>query len=496
MYADSALSLVVPIFVIALVFITKRVVLSLLLGIVLASFMMKGSDIFGAVEYVITKIGAVFYEYGALNMQSVYVFGFLLLLGILTQLMSHSGGIGAFVKWARKHVKSARGSEFVAFIAGIVIFIDDYFNALSVGQISKSLNDANHSTRERLAYVIDSTSAPVCILMPISSWGAYILVQLDKNFSGDNFLLLFESIWANFYAWFALLGVFLTILWQINLPAMRKYRNVGVVESFELDSSKNTSVWLLVIPVLALICFVAGLIFYTGYRNSGEFSLISMLGKTDTGFSLFWGGFGAFILTILLSFKNLKLADFAPILKQGSAAMLPACLILVLAWAIGPIIKDDLSTGQYLANLSREFLESSTMNASFVIVLVSFLISGFIAFCTGTSWATFAIMIPIGASLAQVNGIEIVLVISAILSGAVFGDHASPISDTTILSATGAGCSAQSHFLTQLPYVCTAAFIALVCFSIAGLSGSILLAHCVGLALGVGIFYLYKRAYC
>ena len=177
------------------------------------------------------------------------------------------------------------------------------------------------------------------------------------------------------------------------------------------------------------------------------------------------------------------------------SSMLPACLILILAWAIGPIIKDDLSTGVYLATLSKAYLESSTINPHIAIVVVSFAISGFIAFCTGTSWATFAIMIPIASSLAEVNNVDLILVISAVLSGAVYGDHASPISDTTILSATGAGCSVQSHFITQLPYVSIVAAITLVSFGVAGGLDSVLWGYVVGLLLMFGVFFVFKKMY-
>ena len=165
------------------------------------------------------------------------------------------------------------------------------------------------------------------------------------------------------------------------------------------------------------------------------------------------------------------------------------------AWAIGPIIKDDLSTGVYLATLSKAYLESSTINPHIAIVVVSFAISGFIAFCTGTSWATFAIMIPIASSLAEVNNVDLILVISAVLSGAVYGDHASPISDTTILSATGAGCSVQSHFITQLPYVSIVAAITLVSFGVAGGLDSVLWGYVVGLLLMFGVFFVFKKMY-
>lgn len=493
MYADSALSLVVPLCVIALVFITRRVVFSLFAGIVLASFMLNDS-FFGALEYVFNAIAGVFYSDGEVQSNALYVFGFLILLGILTQLMQCSGGMNAFVHWARVRVKSARGSEFVAFVAGIIIFIDDYFNALTVGQIARPLNDANHSTRERLAYIIDSTSAPICILMPISSWGAYILGIMGGLFEEtSSFSVLAQSIWGNYYAWFALLGVFLTIWWQINLPVMRHNQGVGIEEFDEIKPHSGGSVWLLVIPIAALIFFVGFFIFYSGFQESKSFNLIEMLANAQTGFSLFWGGICALVISVIIAWNRIERNEYFLITKDGFLSMLPANLILILAWAIGPVIKEDLQTGIYLANLSKDFLASGVLSANVIAPIVLFASAGFIAFCTGTSWGTFAIMLPIGASIATINGIDMALSVSAVLAGAVYGDHASPISDTTILSATGAGCSVQSHFITQLPYATTTALAALVSFGVAGISDSLILGYCVGFFLMFGSFYGYKR---
>ncbi len=493
MYADSVLSLVVPLCVIALVFITRRVVLSLFVGIFLAGFMLSNS-FFGVLEYVLNAIGGVFYSEGEVQSNALYVFGFLILLGILTQLMQCSGGMNAFVHWARERVKTAEGSEFVAFIAGIVIFSDDYFNALTVGQIARPLNDANHSTRERLAYIIDSTSAPICILMPISSWGAYILGimgGLVENTS--SFSVLVQSIWGNYYAWFALLGVFLTILWQINLPVMRHNQGVGVEEFDEIKPHSGGSIWLLILPIIALIFFVGFFIFYSGYQVSQNPNLIEMLANAQTGFSLFWGGVCAIAVSVAIAWNRISLREYALIIKDGFLSMLPANLILILAWAIGPVIKNDLQTGIYLANLSRDFLASGVLSANVIAPLVLFLSASFIAFCTGTSWGTFAIMLPIGASIATINSIDMMLSISAVLAGAVYGDHTSPISDTTILSATGAGCSVQSHFITQLPYATTATFAALISFGVAGFFESLIVGYLVGFGMMFGAFYGYRR---
>lgn len=499
MYADSALSLVVPLVVIALVFITRRVTLSLFCGIVIAAVMMSDS-VSASLGYIWGHISGVFYsidESGKIELASngLYVFGFLLILGILSQLIAYSGGVGAFVAWARGRVTSPRGSEFVAFIAGIVIFIDDYFNALSVGQMSKSLNDANGSTRERLAYIIDSTSAPICILMPLSSWGAYIIGILESRqlaLESGAFLTLVASVWHNYYAWLALLVVFLSIYWQLYFPAMRTRVNVGIKIAEAGHKHSISSVWLLIAPIFLLICSVAAMLFYSGYAQSGSFNPIVMLQNTQTGFALFWGGLFALCVSVVLCLRHLETDSIVPIVRYGIGSMMPAILILICAWAIGPIINEDMQTGQYLANLAQENL---AQYAGAILPVLVFVISGFIAFATGTSWGTFAIMLPIAATMAQLCGADYLLSLSAVLAGAVYGDHASPISDTTILSATGAGCNAQSHFVTQLPYVSFAALWALVGFGVASATGLVVLGWACGVCGAVGVLYMCKARY-
>ena len=199
------------------------------------------------------------------------------------------------------------------------------------------------------------------------------------------------------------------------------------------------------------------------------------------------------IVSVLISWNRLELREYSLIIKDGFLSMLPANLILIFAWAIGPIIKNDLQTGIYLANLSKDFLASGIVSAEMITPIILFISASFIAFCTGTSWGTFAIMLPIGASIATINGVDIFLSISAVLAGAVYGDHTSPISDTTILSATGAGCSVQSHFITQLPYATAVAFAALISFAVAGLFESLVLGYLMGLGLMFEIFYMFKR---
>ncbi|NHB30915.1 Na+/H+ antiporter NhaC family protein [Helicobacter pylori] len=486
----SASSLIVPISVILMVVFTKRVALSLFTGILVSAVLMHSLHLSQLVEYIYHKITSVFYTYEPekglhFNLSNLYVFGFLIFLGVLSQVILKSGSVQNFVKKAKKYSKNAKTPEFIAFFSGIIIFVDDYFNALTVGQISKSLNDAHNSTRERLAYIIDSTSAPVCLLVPISSWGAYIMGIMNNDSSPllkDSFSVLVQSLSSNYYAIFALIAVFLTILWQINLPSMRKYQNVGVKDFYseQEDSSKLAPLSLLPLSILLLIVSISSLIFYTGV----------VLKNTDASFSLFYGGLFSLIITYLLAYKFLEKGSFFKLMLDGFKSVGPAILVLTLAWAIGPVIRDDAQTGLYLAHISKGFLNSG---GGVYMPLIFFLISGFIAFSTGTSWGAFAIMLPIGAGMA--NESDIILIVSAILSGAVYGDHTSPISDTTILSATGAGCSVQSHFITQLPYATIAMLCSTVSLGVASFMHSRPLALVIGVALLVGVFYLLKRLY-
>ncbi|GHS54889.1 sodium:proton antiporter [Helicobacter pylori] len=487
----SALSLIVPFSVILMVVFTKRVVLSLFVGILASAVLMHSLHLSQLVEYIYHKITSVFYTYEPekglhFNLSNLYVFGFLIFLGILSQVILKSGSVQNFVKKAKKYSKNAKTPEFIAFFSGIIIFVDDYFNALTVGQISKSLNDAHNSTRERLAYIIDSTSAPVCLLVPISSWGAYIMGIMNNDSSPllkDSFSVLVQSLISNYYAIFALIAVFLTILWQINLPSMRKYQNIGVKDFYseqEESSSKLAPLSLLPLSILLLIVSISSLLVYTAV----------ILKNTDASFSLFYGGLFSLMVTYLLAYKFLEKGSFFKLMLDGFKSVGSAILVLTLAWAIGPVIRDDAQTGLYLAHISKEFLNNG---GGAYMPLIFFLISGFIAFSTGTSWGAFAIMLPIGAGMA--NESDIILIVSAILSGAVYGDHTSPISDTTILSATGAGCSVQSHFITQFPYATIAMLCSAVSLGVASFMHSRSLAFVIGVALLVGVFYLLKRFY-
>lgn len=494
-YADQALSLLVPITIIIMVVATKRVALSLFSGIVVGGILMKWPDgVMGVASYIYHAVANTIYSYSAtegfsLNIWNLEVFGFLFILGVITQLMLFNGGIEAFVIWIRRRVDSARGAEGVAFLAGIIIFIDDYFNALTAGQVSKNIIDATGSTRERLAYIIDSTSAPVCVLVPISSWGAYTLGLLNNHSLGEPLDVLLGSLVYNFYAWLTLICVGLVIFWQVNFGPMRE---CVPREAIHIDDSEGSGgVYMLLVPIASLFFSILGLIFYTGYAATGSTDIFAMLKETDTAVALFGGGCISLVITCIISYKSLMREPMAivRVMIEGVKIMGGAILILALAWSIGPVIRDDIQTGVYLAHVSQTFLgDSSTV----LVPMVIFICSGIIGFSTGTSWGTFAIMIPIVVNITAALGLPyefILMSIAAVLAGAVYGDHISPISDTTILSATGAECDVHAHFITQLPYATLVAGISCVAYIICAWSGSAALAYVVCALALAGILY-------
>lgn len=499
MSLESLLSILLPAVVLLLVFITKRLIFSLIVGLCLGAVFVKYQTPLQIPYYIFEKFLSVFryFDEGEMkiNWYAIHIFIFLALLGILPQIFVHSGSINAFVKWAHSKVKDPRSSEWIIFVAGCVIFIDDQFNALTLGRSMRPLSDASGLSRERLAYIIDSTSAPVCILLPLSSWGAYIIGILNGVLPdpSKSVGILSASIGLNFYAWFALFAVFLSILWRIHLPIMRKNFNVGVDKSeIENQAQKIGSMWALIIPILALIFVTLASIITTGYQKMKIWDFRVIVENTNISLSVLLGGVSATLIGFLLSFRNIEESKYGEIFKEALKISLPSIIILILAWAIGDVVRYDLQTGKHLSELISEV---GGENLLFALPLILFVFSIIIAFATGTSWGCFAVMIPVGIALAVHNQLDLVVATSAILAGAIYGDHISPISDTTILTSAGTGCDVQSHFITQLPYASISAFCAFVSFALLSWSKSVLISYLVGGFLLVGIFYILKRKY-
>lgn len=484
-------SLIPAVLMLVLVLLTRKVILSLGIGIIVGAFMLTQMDIGAGLALIWSLFASIFVSDGSLNMGSIYLLSFLFLLGITTAFMTASGGSRAFGRWAVERIRTRKGAKLVPSLLGIVIFIDDYFNALAVGQVARPVTDRHKVSRAKLAYFIDSTSAPITVISPISSWGAYIIGTIGSILATNEITeyQAFEAfvlmIPANLYVFAALLLVFLTIYLRLDIGPMKVHEKRALETgelndpekgdvpgdlSDEFKEHENGKISHLVWPIVSLIVGTVAMMVITGIQNTeGTADLLSIFANTNVNISLFTGGVVSVLIALILYLTQPKpKSGLLLVFGQGMKAMLPAIYILVFAWMIGDII-GQLQTGEYLA---QQFSEAD-INLAY-LPLIIFLLSGFMALSTGTSWGTFGIMLPIAGEIAAVSDPTLILpALSAVLAGSVFGDHCSPISDTTILSSTGAGSNHIDHVLTQLPYAIIAAVAASIGYVILGLSGQV-----------------------
>ncbi|MCM3739342.1 Na+/H+ antiporter NhaC family protein [Oceanobacillus luteolus] len=480
-------SIIPALVMLVLVIVTKRVLLSLGVGIVLGALFIHNFNILGSIQEVWGVFYEIFVSEGELNLGNILLISFLLLLGVMTAFLQGSGGSRAFGNWMLKRVKTRAGAKIMTAILGIIIFIDDYFASLAVGQIARPVTDRQKISRAKLAYIIDSTAAPITVLSPISSWGAFIIGLLGSIFVANGITDIqpiegfIRMIPMNLYAISAILLVFLVAYLKVDIGPMRIHeeRAQKTGELIDPENSKvpgdlgdtieahpKGKVYHLILPILVLVLATVTAMLVTGARASeGEVTILSMFANTDVNLSLFIGGAISVLFALILHMiHSAPKASVMNIFIQGMKSMLPAIYILILAWMIGSIIS-SLETGTYLAQL----LNNANISGVFLPVLF-FVISGIMALATGTSWGTFTIMLAIGAEVSAVIDINLLLpTLAAVLAGAVFGDHCSPISDTTILSATGAGANHIDHVLTQLPYAIIAAVVSIVGYLLMGL---------------------------
>ncbi|MRX72002.1 Na+/H+ antiporter NhaC family protein [Bacillus lacus] len=506
-------SILPPIIAIIMVILTRRVLLSLGVGILSAALILEEFSILGTLQAVGGAIAGVFIDEGALNTWNVYILLFLIILGIVTALISISGGSRAFGDWAQKRVKTRTGAQMTAAFMGILIFIDDYFNALAVGQVSRPITDRQRVSRAKLAYIIDSTSAPICVVSPVSSWGAYIIALIGSILATHGVqeytpLSAFVAmIPMNFYVIAAIAMVFATAYFNINIGSMKVHEERAIKEGIVADPDKapvgeikdslptsdKGTVGNLVWPIVALISGTVAAMLFTGYSNipgDAPTNIFTIFENTDVSASLVYGGLFGLIVTLILFFsKGINSSYLPQAFVEGSKSMLPAIYILIFAWVIVDLI-GQLRTGEYLAGL----VEQSNMNIAYLPVIL-FILGAFMAFATGTSWGTFGIMLPIAGEIAAATDISMLLPsLAAVLAGAVLGDHCSPISDTTILSSTGAGSHHIDHVLTQLPYALLGGAAGAAGFLILGLTGSTLLSLAAVLVLlAVMVFFLRDK---
>ncbi len=518
-HAYGWLALLPPIIAVVLALLTKEVLGSLLVGIFSGYFIYVN---FGPAEVVANlastnPILGPFLEMvksiitNAGDPWNMAILLFLALLGGMVAVVTAAGGSGAYGEWAAKKVKSRSGAQLSVFLLGCIIFIDDYFNSLTVGTVMRPLTDRYKVSRAKLAYLLDSTAAPVTILVPISSWVAYIISVMEPTLKQSGFQLnglsgFMATVPFNLYAWLSLLMVVIISVSKLEFGPMAQFEQ-RAMDNGELQADRNATApgddfsslkvsekgtpFDLIIPIVGLIIFTIIAMVYTGGYFSGEVSLWQAFGDTDSATSLVYGGIGALLLCMVLFVprKLMTYGEFMNAFTQGVKSMVPAFCILILAWTFGSVLRDEgLQSGSYVASLI-----GSRVSVKFLPAIM-FIVSGFIAFSTGTSWGTFAIMLPIAIPISgNVNPEMVGVMMASVLAGAVFGDHCSPISDTTILSSTGAACHHIDHVSTQLPYAITVAAVSCLGFIVAGFTNNALisLATSVGL-LGILLFALSK----
>ena len=474
MFANTFWSLVPPIVAIGLALITKEVYSSLFIGILFGGLLYSQFSLVGTMEHVFVDgmIGSLSDSW------NVGILIFLVILGGMVMLMNRAGGSAAFGRWSQEHIKTRLGAQLATIALGCLIFIDDYFNCLTVGSVMRPLTDKHNISRAKLAYLIDATAAPVCIIAPISSWAAAVTGFVD----GANGLSLFvRAIPYNFYAFLTVAMMIILAVKDFDFGPMRLAEMTNHLEIGTEDpsitgaedqpnppvSSKGRVIHL-VLPIVSLIvCCVVGMI-YTGGFFEGE-SFVDAFANSDASVGLVYGSAVAMIITIIffLATKVMSFKDCMNAIPEGFKSMVPAILILTFAWTL-KAMTDSLGAADYVAGLVANVAGSNAI-MSFLPAFV-FLIGCFLAFATGTSWGTFGILIPIVVNVfnADLSNELMIIAISACMAGAVCGDHCSPISDTTIMASAGAECDHIQHVSTQLPYAIFAAALSLVCYIISG----------------------------
>lgn len=492
-FSASWLSILPAVVALGLAIFTRRVLVSLGVGILLGALLLLDFSVLEAVKYIYSIVKSVVISDGSLNLWNMSIVAFLLILGMMTALLTLAGGTRAFADWALDHIKDKRGASLLAASLGVFIFIDDYFNSLAVGSISRPVTDRFNVSRAKLAYILDSTAAPMCILMPVSSWGAYIMtiiggILISHGMTEYSPLGAYVAlIPMNFYALFTLLMVFAVIYFKLDVGSMKQHEesaekkgalhsddksSVNLQDELGINESEKGKVSDLVFPITSLIIATLFFMLYTGNTALAaagrEFSVLGAFENTNVGASLVYGSLIGLLLALTTIFKQkLPLKEVAAALWIGAKSMFGAIIILFFAWSIGSVI-GDMKTGAYLSSLIHG-------NISFHwLPVILFVLSGAMAFSTGTSWGTFGIMLPIAGDMAGATDLTMMLpMLSAVLAGSVFGDHCSPISDTTILSSTGARCKHIDHVSTQLPYALSMALVSMVGFTTLGYTGSL-----------------------
>ncbi|MBQ6380770.1 MAG: Na+/H+ antiporter NhaC family protein [Clostridia bacterium] len=493
-------ALVPPIIAIVLALITKEVYSSLFIGILAGGLIYSNFNFETTVVHVFKEgfIDSVADSY------NVGIIIFLVLLGALVAMMNKTGGSAAFGRWASKHIKTTLGAQLATIALGVLIFIDDYFNCLTVGSVMRPVTDAKKISREKLSYLIDATAAPVCIIAPISSWAAAV-AGFAKGAGAESGMSLFvRAIPFNFYAILTIVMMIFISVTKFDYGPMKKFEaaarmgkaieEIDARKSDDLKENDKGKVIDLLIPVLFLIiACVIGMIYSGGFFTDGEegyHNFITAFSNSDASVGLVYGSFVTIIFAVIyfLCRRVISFKDCMEAIPEGLKAMTPAILILVCAWTL-KAMTDSLGAKIFISQL----VEGSAGSFQMFLPAIIFAIAVGLSFATGTSWGTFGILIPIVLSVfSGSDGNITIIAISACMAGAVCGDHCSPISDTTIMASAGAECNHINHVSTQLPYALTVAGVSFVCYIIAGFVQSAWISLPISIVLMLATLFVLK----
>ena len=487
-------SLVPPVVAIVLALITKEVYSSLFVGILIGGAFWSGFKPEATILHVFQD-GVVGVLTDSYNMG---ILVFLVILGVMVCMMNKAGGSAAFGRWAKEHIKTRAGAQLATIALGVLIFIDDYFNCLTVGSVMRPVTDSHNVSRAKLAYLIDATAAPVCIIAPISSWAAAVTGFVKGE---DGFSIFIRAIPYNYYAILTIIMMVTLVLAKEDYGPMKAHEKNAIEgdlfttgdRPFE-NATENAiynkgKVIDLVFPILSLIvCCVIGMIYSGGFFSGTGF--VEAFSGSDASVGLMLGSFFAMVITIVFYAvrKVLRFSDSMACIPEGFKAMVPAILILTFAWTL-KAMTDSLGAAPFVASV----MNSAARGLMNLLPAIIFLVGCFLAFATGTSWGTFGILIPIVVAVFEgTNETMMIISISACMAGAVCGDHCSPISDTTIMASAGAQCNHVNHVSTQLPYAMTVAAVSCVTYVIAGIVQNAAICLVIGIVLQIGVLLAIK----
>ena len=501
-YFNTPMSLLPPVIAIALALITKEVYSSLFVGILVGGLLYSNFNFEGTVLHAFQD-GIVASLSDGYN---VGILIFLVILGAIVSMMNKAGGSAAFGRWAQKNIKTRAGAQLASIVLGCLIFIDDYFNCLTVGSVMRPITDKHNVSRAKLAYLIDATAAPICIIAPISSWAAAVAAFAED---GQGLNLFIRAIPYNFYALLTIVMMVGLVVLKVDFGPMAKHEKNAVENNdlfsgsnpyammdSEIDDSKG-SVLDLVLPIVVLVVScVIGMIYSGSFFTAGDegyHNFIVAFSNSDASVGLMLGSaFGlVFAIIYYLIRRSMAFRDLMGCIPEGFKAMVPAILILTFAWSLKGMT-DSLGAKYFV----RDFVRSAS-GIQVLLPVIVFAVGCLLAFATGTSWGTFGILIPIVQSVFTMDNPLAIICISACMAGAVCGDHCSPISDTTIMASAGAQCDHVNHVSTQLPYAISCAVISGIAYVIAGVLAFAglpgLIALPIGVALVLGFLFVMKR---